>query len=90
MGCVKTSDLPIFKRRLEEVEQPILENPRDDESGSEVSGGVDNALAQFVEMLHQAHAREIRAFGNGRSRLADCFGGINHDGSEPPRGRLRG
>ena len=64
MGWVKTSDLPMrFERRLDESRRSrSLEEPRDNEAQREINGGVHDALAQFVQMLHQAHAREFCAF----------------------------
>ncbi len=47
---------------LDESDEPIAEEPRDKEPNRQVNRGVDDALAQFVQMLHQAHAWEFRAF----------------------------
>ena len=71
-------------------DEPIVEDPAHDKADSQVDGGVDDALAQFVQMLHQAHAREFGALVTRCSRLADCFRGINHAGSVPPPGRSIG
>ena len=75
----------VIQRRLQKVDDPVAKEPADKEARSQIECGVDDALAQLVQMLHQAHAGQFRALAHCRARLADCVGGVNHVGSAPPR-----
>jgi hypothetical protein len=86
----------VVERRLDEADEPVMKGPGREEAQRQVDGRADDALAQLVQVLHQAHAGQIRALGHGLPRLADCFRGINHGGPAPgmkvhdtfPRGAL--
>ena len=42
---------------------------------TEIDSGVNDAVAQLVEMLHQAHAGEVCALGNGVRALSMASAG---------------
>jgi hypothetical protein len=44
------------------VDEAVAEDPRQSKADSEVNGGVDDASAQFVQVLHQAHTGQVGAF----------------------------
>ena len=50
---------------LDEAEEPLVEDVGDGEADEEVDDGVDEALAELFEVLHQAHAGEFGAVGDG-------------------------
>ena len=80
-GVVNTERLAdVVQRRLNKIDEPVVKYPGHREAQTQVDGRVDDAFAQLVQVLHQAHARELRALGHCLSRLADCVCGINHAG----------
>jgi len=72
------------ERSLHEAVKTLVEDVCHEKAGSEIERGVNNALAQFLQMLHQAHAGQVRALCHGRPRLADCFRSVNHCGPPVP------
>ena len=62
-----------------------MEDPGHDEAGRQVDRGVDDAPAQLVQMLHQAHAGKFCALADRGPRLAYCVRGINHADLQSPR-----
>jgi len=76
MGWIMLRDLPsCLERRLDEIDQAVAEEPGNGEAREEVEGGVDDAAAQLVQVLHQAHAgrsaRLVTASRALRLRLRD-------------------
>ena len=53
---------PDWKEKGAPLNQPVTEEPRDKEADRQVDCRVHDTFAQFVQMLHQAHAWEFRAF----------------------------
>ena len=60
------------------ADEALVEDPGHDEAQDQKDERADDALAQLVQMLHQAHAGQLRALGHGLARLADGLRGINH------------
>ncbi len=63
----------------------VAEDPGHYEAGRQVDRGVDDAPAQLVQMLHQAHAGKFCALADRGPRLAYCVRGINHVDLQSPR-----
>ena len=64
MGDVEL-EAEICRAALNVVVETHVKDVGDDEADEEVGDGVDEALAELGEMLHQAHAGEFGAFGYG-------------------------
>ena len=67
-----------------------MERVGNDETDAEIDCGVDETLAQLLKVLHQAHAGELGALGDGGARFVDGFLGINHDAQPAPIFQLQG
>ena len=80
----------LVERGLDKAVETLMEGVGDDEADAEIDGGVDETLAQLLQVLHQAHAGELRALGDGVARFVDGFLGINHDAQPAPIFRLQG
>ncbi len=76
-------DAKLVERRLHKAVQSFVEVIGHEEADSKINGGVDDALAQLLQMLHQAHAGQVGALGDCFPCLADCVSGINHCGPAP-------
>ena len=50
-----------------------MEDIGDEEADGEIDRGVDDALAELFQVLHQAHAGEFRALGDGLAGFFDGF-----------------
>ena len=64
-------DAELVERGLNEAVKRSWKNVADEESDGEIDGGVDDALAQLLEVLHEAHAGELGALGDGFARFFD-------------------
>ncbi len=49
----------------------------DEESDNQVEPGMNNALAQFLQVFQEAHARQFRSFGHRRPGPVHK---VSHDG----------
>src|SRR6266568_1604855 len=75
----------VIERRLHQTIQSLPKVKGYEKADTQVNCGVHNAFTKLFEVLHQAHAWELRALGYSFPRFADCINGINHAGSMPPR-----
>ena len=75
----------VHERCLDEADEPVVKSPNRNEADGEKNGRANDALAQLVQVLHQAHARQLGALGHSSARPADCVFSIKHD--QPPRRR---
>ena len=69
--------MKVVERLLNDAVEPHVEGVGDAEADQEIDGGVDEALAELVEMLHEAHAGEFGAVGDGCAGAVDQ---ISHGG----------
>ena len=53
---VVESDAELVERGLDDAVEPHTKDPGDAEANKEVADGVDEALAELGEVLHQGHA----------------------------------
>ena len=77
MGVVEF-DAELVERSLDKAVEALVEGVRDDEADGEIDGRVHDALAQLFEMLHEAHAGQLGALGDGLTGFLDGLLGINH------------
>jgi len=82
MGEVEC-DVKVVQWLLDEAVEPLVKGVGDGEPDEQIDGGVDEALAKLGEVLHQAHAWEFGAVGDGGAYAVDE---ISH--GEWPRWRL--
>jgi hypothetical protein len=73
-------EVEVGERLLHEAVELVAEDPADDEAAEEIREGVDEALAQLFEMLHQAHAGEFGAVADGLAGPVEDVD-ISHAGS---------
>ncbi len=64
MGVVE-GDVEIVERLLNDAVELDVEGVGHAEADEQIEGGVDEALAELGEMLHEAHAGEFGAVGDG-------------------------
>src|SRR5208337_1728499 len=83
-------DAELGKRSLDEAVKPLAEIKGDEKPDGEIDGGVNDALAELVEMLHEAHAGQFGALGDRLAGFFDSFLRINHGGRPAPIVRLQG
>ena len=95
VGVVE-GDVEVVERLLDDAVEPDVKGVGDAEADEEIDGGVDEALAELGEMLHEAHAGEFGAVGDGCANAVDQ---ISHGGwprwllsrlADGTRGRGRG
>ena len=72
--------MKVVERLLDDAVELIAEDPADDEAAEEEHQRADDALAQFLQVLHQTHAGQ---FGTVRDGFAGPVHGIeiSHGGS---------
>ncbi len=64
MGEVE-GDVEVVEGFLDDVVEPLVEGVGDGEACEEIEDGVDDAFAKLGEMLHEGHAGEFCAIGDG-------------------------
>src|SRR5208283_4706420 len=82
-------DAQFVERGLNEAVETFMEHVGDEKADGKKNCGVNNALAELFEVLHEAHARKFRALRDGLLCLLDCVAWINHGGRPAPIFRLR-
>ena len=63
--------MELVERRLDEAVEALVKDVGDDEADEQVDDGVDEALAELGEVLHEGHAGEFGAVGDGSAGPVD-------------------
>ncbi len=89
MGVVEL-DAELSERGLDKAVEALVEGVCNDKAESEIDRGVNDALAELFKMLHEAHAGQLGALGDGLAGFLDGLLGINHGAWPAPIVRLQG
>ena len=69
--------------------EPVAKTPGRNKAQTQKNRRMNDALAELIEMLHEAHAGQFSALGHGLAGYLDGFLRFNHDGRPAPIFRLR-